>query len=86
VTGTLLRFDVQVIDGEAMPVPEQEVGARFSYPEDASTWSSAVTDGDGCAHFRDRHPQPPVSVCLYIGDERCGTFEVGDGASLVLEV
>jgi hypothetical protein len=86
VTGTLLTFDVQVVDGEAIPVPDQEIGARFSYPQDASTWSTSVTDGDGCARFHDRHPEVPVSVCLYLGDERCGTFQVRDGASLVLEV
>lgn len=86
MAGTLLTFDVQVIDGEAIPVPDQEVGARFSYAEDASSWSTAITDGDGCARFADTHPGPPISVCLYIGDERCGTFPVRDGASLVLEV
>ena len=57
VTGTLLTFDVHVVDGETIPVPAQEVGARFSYPDDASSWSTAFTDGDGCARFRDRHPQ-----------------------------
>jgi len=86
VTGNLLTFDVQVVDGEAIPVPAQEVGARFSYPGDASSWSTAITDGDGCARFRDRHPQHPSSVCLYVGDERCGTFPVHDGVCLVLEV
>jgi hypothetical protein len=25
-------------------------------------------------------------VCLYVGDERCGTFELTEGASIVLEV
>ena len=83
---TLLTFEVRAVDGEIMAVPELEVGARFSYAQAASTWSTAVTDGDGCATFRDRHPEAPHHVCLYVGDERCGTYAVADGASIVLEV
>jgi hypothetical protein len=86
VLETLLSFEVRAVDGEVMPVPALEVGARFTYPAAASSWSTAVTDGDGCATFRDRHPEAPRQVCLYIGDERCGTFPVKDGASIVLEV
>jgi hypothetical protein len=86
VIDTMLAFEVRAVDGELLPVPELEVGARFSYPAAASTWSTAKTDGDGCAHFRDRHPEAPRSVCLYVGDERCGTFAVADGAAIVLEV
>jgi hypothetical protein len=86
VTDTLLTFEVRAVDGEVMPVPELEVGARFTYPQAASSWSTAVTDGDGCATFRDRHPESPRQVCLYVGDERCGTYAVAEGASIVLEV
>lgn len=81
-----MTFAVRAIDGELLPVPELEVGARFSYPAAPSTWSTARTDGDGCAWFRDRHPEVPRTVCLYVGDERCGTFPVEDGAAIVLEV
>ena len=83
---TLLTFEVCAVDGEVMPVPELEVGARFTYPQAASTWSTAITDGDGRATFRDRHPEAPHHVCLYVGDERCGTFDLTEGASIVLEV
>jgi len=86
VTETLLTFEVRAIDGEVMAVPDLEVGARFSYPKAASTWSTAITDGDGLAIFRDRHPETPQHVCLYVGDERCGTFDLTEGASIVLEV
>lgn len=86
MNATLLSFEVRAVDGEVMPVPELEVGARFTYPQAASTWSTAVTDGDGCATFRDHHPETPQQVCLYVGDERCGTYPVVDGASIVLEV
>lgn len=84
--GTLLSFQVRAVDGELMAVPALEVGARFTYPAAPSTWSTAVTDGDGCATFRDRHPEAPSQVCLYVGDERCGTFPVEDGVAIVLEV
>jgi hypothetical protein len=82
----LLAFEVRAVDGEVMPVPDLEVGARFTYPVAASSWSTAVTDGDGCARFHDRHPEAPRHVCLYVGDENCGTFPVAHGAAIVLEV
>ena len=84
--GVLLTIGVRAVDGEVIPVPDLEVGARFSYRAAASTWSTAVTDGDGCAMFRDHHPEVPEHVCLYVGDERCGTFPVTDGGTIVLEV
>lgn len=83
---TVLAFDVRVLDGEIFPVPGVEVGARFAYPAASKTWSSAVTDADGCARFDDAHPEPPATVCLYVGDDHCGTFEVAPGSSIVLEV
>lgn len=83
---TALEFDVQVIDGEIIPVPGVEVGARFSYPESPTTWSTATTDGDGWARFVDSHPEAPHSVCLYVGDEDCGTYGVSHGACIVLEM
>ncbi|MBI5157979.1 MAG: hypothetical protein HZA58_08215 [Acidimicrobiia bacterium] len=86
VNDLLLTFEVRAVDGEVMAVPELEVGARFSYPQAASTWSTAITNGDGVAIFRDQHPETPQRVCLYVGDERCGTFDLTEGASIVLEV
>ncbi len=83
---TLLTFEVRAIDGEIIPVPSLEVGARFTYAAAPSTWSSAVTDGDGCARFSDRHPEAPQSVCLYVEDSACGTFPVEDGGLIVLEL
>lgn len=84
--GVLLTIGIRAVDGEVIPVPDLEVGARFNYPAAASTWASAVTDGDGCATFRDRHPEHPEDVCFYVGDERCGTYPVTDGGTIVLEV
>lgn len=83
---TMLAFDVQVIDGEVIPVPGVEIGARFAYADSPRTWSSSVTDADGCAHFSDSHPEAPDSVCLYVGDDTCGTFSVTHGCEIVLEV
>ena len=83
---TSLIFDVQVIDGDIIPVPGVEIGARFAYPDSSRTWSSAVTDADGCAHFDDAHPEHPDTVCLYVGDDDCGTYSVSDGCEIVLEV
>ncbi len=83
---TLVSFEVRAIDGEIIPVPSLEVGARFTYGAAPSTWSSAVTDGDGCAHFSDRHPETPESVCLYVDNSSCGTYPVEDGGLIVLEM
>lgn len=86
MSDVLLTFEVRAVDGEVNPIPAIEVGARFEYPAAASSWSTAITDGDGLATFRDRHPEAPRGVCLFIGDERCGTFPVGDGSMIVLDV
>lgn len=83
---TLISFDVQVVDGEVLPVPGLEIGARFGYPTIPSTWSSSTTDGDGTARFSDEHAEPPETVCLYVGEGPCGTFPVEDGSRLVLEM
>ena len=87
MTTTLMSFRVHVVDGEMIPVPALEVGARFSYPGGLpTTWSSTLTDGDGYARFSDQHPAAPSSVCFYVEDEQCTTCEVEDGATLVLEM
>ena len=67
-------------------LPELEIGARFKYEQNPSTWSSEITDGDGVARFVDEHPEPPAEVSLYVGDALCDSFPVEDGAMLVLEV
>ena len=83
---TLTSFHVTVVDGEGIPVPSVEVGARYRYPSEPRTWSSEFTDGDGCAHFRDDHIEPPSEVCLFVGEQDCGTELLVDGAQFVLEM
>lgn len=83
---TLTSFHVTVVDGEGMPVPSVEVGARYRYPSEPRTWSSEFTDGDGCAHFRDDHVEPPTEVCLFVGDNECGTHTICEGAHITLEM
>lgn len=83
---TLTSFHVTVVDGEGMSVPSVEVGARYRYPTEPRTWSSEFTDGDGCAHFRDDHLEPPTEVCLFVGDQDCGTHPLREGAHLTLEM
>ncbi len=83
---TLLTFDVEVVDGEGLPVADIEVGARFTYPTAPTTWSVATSDGDGWARFRDSHQEPPEEVCLYVGDELCGTFTIVEGAHVTIEL
>lgn len=83
---TMVSFDVHVVDGEGIPVPAVEVGARYRYPTAPRTWSSEHTDGDGCARFRDDHVEPPTEVCLFVGDDECGTYALSDGSDFVLEM
>ena len=83
---TMVFFAVHVVDGEGIPVPSVEVGARYRYPIAARTWSAENTDGDGCARFRDDHPEPPTDVCLFVGEQDCGAHPVADGAQFVLEM
>jgi len=82
----VVRMGVLVIDGECIPVPDVEVGARFKYSDRASTWCSVQTDGDGMAWFRDEHLELPLQVDLYAGHLLYDTFPVADGTTLVLEV
>ena len=86
MVATVVRFGVRVLDGECIPVPGLELGARFKYEREPSTWNSAVTDGDGTAEFCDEHPEPPVRVDVYVGESLCETFPVEDGATFILEV
>lgn len=83
---TVVGFEVLAVDGECLGVPGLEIGARFRYETIPSTWSTAVTDGEGRARFREEHAEPPIEVTLYVGDQQCDTFPVHDGASLVLEL
>jgi hypothetical protein len=84
--GATITFDVEVLDGEGMAVPGVEVGARYRYRHAPRTWSVATTDRAGCARFRDAHEEPPEEVCLFVGDEDCGSYRVTDRCSLVLEM
>jgi hypothetical protein len=83
---TTISFAVEVVDGEGIPVPALEVGARYRYAEAPRSWSSEYTDGEGCARFRDSHIEPPLEVCLYVGDDECGSYALVDGAHFILEV
>lgn len=86
MVATIVRFGVRVVDGECIPVPGLELGARYTYENSPSTWNSAITDGDGTAQFCDEHSEPPLNVSIYIGDSFCDTFAVDDGATFILEV
>ena len=82
----MVSFAVEVVDGECIPVPSVEVGARYRYEVSPRTWSSEVTDGEGVAHFNEEHPERPLEVCLFVGDTACGTRELQDGARFILEM
>jgi len=83
---TMMTFDVKVVDGEGISVPSIEVGARYRYPTEPRTWSSEYTDGNGFAHFRDDHIEAPEEVCLFVGDQECGSYPLSDGAHFTLEM
>ena len=83
---TVVNFQVRVVDGECLPVPGLKLGARYKYEHNPSSWSSAETDGEGMAQFRDEHTEPPLSADLYVGDSFCDTFPVEDGSTTILEV
>lgn len=83
---TVLEFEVLVVDGDGLSVADLDVGARFKYESAASTWSTARTDGDGWARFRDDHPEPPTEACLFVADRPCDTVAIHDGAHLTLEL
>ena len=53
---TTVSFDVKVIDGEGLPVPAVEVGARYKYASGPRTWSAEYTDGDGQAMTNEPAP------------------------------
>lgn len=82
----VVKLGVRVVDGECIPVPGLELGARYKYEQSPSTWSSETTDGDGLASFHDNHPEPPLEVKLYVGDTLCDSFPVEDGSVVILEV
>jgi hypothetical protein len=82
----VVKFGVRAVDGECIPVADLEIGARYKYEHNPSTWNSETTDGDGVAWFVDEHPESPLEVKLYVGDTFCDSFPVEDGAMLILEV
>lgn len=82
-----IAFRVRAIDGNGEPVADLEVGARFRYTAASSTWSTALTDGDGYARFDDTHPAPPLEACLFVGREHCITIApVEPGSCHMLEL
>jgi hypothetical protein len=83
---TTVSFDVKVIDGEGLPVPAVEVGARYKYASGPRTWSAEYTDGDGHASFRDDHPDKPIEVSLFVDDEDCGPYEIVEGCHITVEM
>lgn len=83
---TVVKLGVRVMDGECIPVPGLEIGARYKYEHSPSTWSSECTNGDGLAWFCDEHPEAPLEVKVYVGDKYCDTFPVEDGTTVILEV
>lgn len=83
---TVVKLGVRAVDGECIPVPGLEIGARYTYPDSPSTWSTECTDGDGLAWFCDEHPELPSEVQLYLGDKYCDTFPAEDGTTVILEV
>ena len=82
----VMKIEVRAVDGECLPVPDLEIGARYRYENSPSTWDTETTNGDGVASFVDEHPEPPLEMRLYVSDALCDTFEVEDGATLVLEL
>jgi hypothetical protein len=84
--GTTVTYEVEVVDGEAIPVPAVEVAAHYRYTASPRTWSAEVTDGEGIAHFNEVHPEPPVEVCLSIGEVDCGSRTLQDGDLIIVEV
>ena len=86
MVGTLVAFDVLVVDGEGLPLPGIEVGARYRYRASPGSWSSQITDGDGYARFEDDHPEAPNEVGLFVADEDCGTYPLVSGCHLTVEM
>jgi hypothetical protein len=85
-SGVVTRFCVCVVDGDGLPVPGLQLGARFKYDTEPASWDWATTDGHGQATFCDKHPEPPREVSFYVGDAFCDTFPVVDGSTVVLEM
>jgi len=82
-----IAFRVQIVDGNGLPVAGVDLGARFRYSSEITTWSRATTDGDGHGHFSDEHPEPPLQACFFVGDDYCDTWmEVAHGGCYVLEM
>ena len=81
-----MTFDVKVIDGEGLPVPSVEVGARYGYQGEPGTWSVEHTDAAGHAAFRESHPEDPREVALFVSDEECGVYAVTDGLRITVEM
>jgi hypothetical protein len=83
---TAVTFRVRALDGECLPVADLDLGGRFSYPTTPSTWSTSRTDANGYARFTEEHAESPTSVALFVGDLQCGSYEVEDGGTIILEL
>jgi hypothetical protein len=82
--GSTVPLDYYLIRADGEDAGAALGSAPLHYPRQPG-WSTAVIIMT-VAPPSDRHPEAPRQVCLYIGDERCGTYPVKDGASIVLEV
>lgn len=83
---TVIRFEVFAVDGECLPIPGVEIGARFHYADAPSSWDCATTDGDGVASFVGEHPEPPTETALFVADEMLGIYAVGDHERITIEL
>lgn len=83
---TAVRIGVLAVDGEGIPVTGLEIGCRYRYVGQASSWSVGLTDGDGLVWFHDHHQEAPAEVDLFVRDRFCDTFPAEDGATVVLEL
>lgn len=83
---TIVDYSVYVVDGENLPVPGVEIGARYHYPTAPSTWDCATSGGDGMARFSGEHPEEPTEVALFVDGELGGTYTLENGTTLTLEL
>ena len=76
------------IDGDCEPVADLEVGARFRYTAAPSTWSTALTDGDGLRPLRRHPPRSPARglPCSSAGSTASPSPPIEPGTCHMLEL